>query len=241
MSRYLHLSPFSQHFKIRPLGTDELTALINWYLLFLPHRLFRGVSYFALIFLAAGPLLKENLLLFSLRGRRTFLVLLALLPLMALYTWWYSFYNHFGVTALGENFAGNSITAEALFYGASLSLRAGAVALFISCLLAVFTADKVVYLFGRLSPKLSLFIAILLRSAPRTLAYARRISISQQGLGRGPGPFERLEDRVRERSEITWLAAPTAWQDGQASKIRERTPELWARLVQRFPEIASYG
>ena len=97
---------------------------------------------------------------FSLRGSRALLVLLALLPLMALYTWWYSFYNHFGVTALGENFAGNSITAEALFYGASLSLRAGAVALFISCLLAVFTADKVVYLFGRLSPKLSLFIAI---------------------------------------------------------------------------------
>ncbi len=124
---------------------------------------------------------------FSLRGSRALLVLLALLPLMALYTWWYSFYNHFGVTALGENFAGNSITAEALFYGASLSLRAGAVALFISCLLAVFTADKVVYLFGRLSPKLSLFIAILLRSAPRTLAYARRISVSQQGIGRGPG------------------------------------------------------
>ena len=47
------------------------------------------------------------------------------------------------------------------------------------------TAYKIVYLFGRISPRLSLFLSILLRTVPRVKTRAKRIEISREGIGRG--------------------------------------------------------
>ena len=46
------------------------------------------------------------------------------------------------------------------------------------CIFKLITADKVVYLFGRISPRLSLFLSILLRTIPRIKVRAQRIEIS---------------------------------------------------------------
>ncbi|MCQ2291383.1 MAG: hypothetical protein MJZ63_08970 [Muribaculaceae bacterium] len=49
---------------------------------------------------------------------------LCLVPLGAVYTGFYAFYNHFGVTALGHNFIGNSFTLEAVARGGARAVSA---------------------------------------------------------------------------------------------------------------------
>jgi len=123
----------------------------------------------------------------KLNGRRAFVFNLCLVPLMFVYAGFYAYYNHFGVTVLRQNFIGNSITVESLAYGLMLGFSIAAVLMWASCIFAVFSADKVVYLFGKISPKLSLFLSIIFRSVPRIKQSARRINTSQQGVGRGIG------------------------------------------------------
>lgn len=109
----------------------------------------------------------------------------ALLPLAAVFALYYSSYTHFGVTVLQQNFIGNAMTLESLIYGLILGLTAAGVVMWFSCVYCVFTTDKVVYLFGRVSPRLSLLLAILLRMIPRIKNQARRIQTAQAGIGKG--------------------------------------------------------
>ena len=103
----------------------------------------------------------------KLRGKRALVLDLALIPLIAVYAFIYSSYNHFGVTNLGANFIGNQITLESVVYGCVIGVRIASGVMLASCMFVIVSADKVVYLFGRISPKLSLFLAILMRGIPR--------------------------------------------------------------------------
>ena len=47
-------------------------------------------------------------------GWRAFVFNTVLLPLIAAYAFYYSTYNHFGVTVLHQNFIGNNMTLESL-------------------------------------------------------------------------------------------------------------------------------
>ena len=138
------------------------------------HPVFLGISYLA----AFAYSVKLN-------GRRGLIFDLVLIPLMALYVLWYSYYHHFGVTVMRQNFFGNDMTLESMIYGIVIAVTIASVIMWMSCFFAVVSSDKVVYLFGRISPKLSLFLSILLRSVPRVKQTARRIEISQEGVGKG--------------------------------------------------------
>lgn len=144
----------------------------------------------------------------KLSGRRALRFGLSLLPLMALYVLWYAANNHFGVTALFRNSAGNMITLQAIVQGTVIAVTVSSVLLWFSCVNAIITADKTVYLFGRISPHLSLFLAILLRMVPRIRKEAQRITTAQCCIGRGPGqgnPLERVRNFLRIVSmTITW-------------------------------------
>ena len=133
---------------------------------------------------------------------------LCLLPLVAAFALYYSSYTHFGMTVLRQNFVGNNMTLEALVYGAVLGISVASACIWFSCVYAVFTTDKVVYLFGKVSPRLSLFLAILLRMVPRIKKEAKRINMAQQGIGRGVNQgsfFARVHNGVRIFSMlITW-------------------------------------
>lgn len=110
---------------------------------------------------------------------------LCLIPLATLWAVYYAAYHHFGVTPLQYNFIGNAITLEALAYGGALGAAGASMAMWMSCVHRVFCTDKIVYLFGRVSPKLSLFLAMLLRMIPRIKAHGRRIAVAQYCIGRG--------------------------------------------------------
>ena len=133
---------------------------------------------------------------------------LVLIPLIVGYGLYYSSYNHFGVTNLKQNMIGNQITLESMVYGMVLGCVLAGLIMWMSCVYSVFSSDKVVYLFGRVSPKLSLFLAILLRMVPRIKTEARRIHTAQRGIGRGINQgslLQRIRNGMRIISMlITW-------------------------------------
>ena len=141
-------------------------------------------------------------------GWKAFVFNAILIPLIAAFALYYSNFNHFGVTVLRQNMIGNNMTVESLVYGFALGVTAAGVLMWFSCIYTVFTTDKVVYLFGKVSPRLSLFLAILLRMVPRIKKEAKKINTAQRGIGRGANQgnvFQRLRNSIRILSIlITW-------------------------------------
>ena len=148
--------------------------------------------------------------LYSVRrnGWKALVFNLLLLPLIATFALYYSTHNHFGVTVLDKNFIGNNLTLESLVYGFVLGIAAAGVCIWFSCVYSVFTTDKVVYLFGKVSPPASLFLAILLRMVPRIKKEAKKIHTAQQGIGKGicqGNLYQRMRNGIRILSMlITW-------------------------------------
>jgi energy-coupling factor transport system permease protein len=142
-------------------------------------------------------------------GRRGLIFDVVLLVLIILYAWFYSAYNHFGVTDLGVNFAGNKITLESIVSGLVIATKAASVVMWIFCMHCVVSSDKVVYLFGRISPRLSLYFSILLRTVPRIGARSRSVNEALKGVGRGAGQGSiprRIANRARIFSIVlTWV------------------------------------
>lgn len=155
---------------------------------------------------------------------------LVLLPLIGAFALYYSSYTHFGVTVLEQNFIGNNITLESLVYGIVLGLIVAGVMIWFSCVYSVFSSDKVVYLFGRVSPRLSLFLSILLRMVPRIKKEAKKINMAQRGIGKGINQgniFMRLRNCIRIFSMlITWtidsLTSSSESMQSRGSTLRGR-------------------
>lgn len=164
-------------------------------------------------------------------GHKALTFNLCLLPCIVAFSLCYSSYHHFGLTVLRQNFIGNNMTVEALVYGAVLGTAVAGVMIWMSCVYSVFSSDKVVYLFGRVSPPLSLFLAIVLRMVPRIKAEAKRIHTARQGLGKGirQGSFpQRLKNGIRIFSMlISWtissLATASDSMRSRGSTLRGRT------------------
>lgn len=121
----------------------------------------------------------------KLNGKRAARFNLFLIPCIILYTAWYASYHHFGVTNLWANRLGNFITWESIVVGFIRGVKAAAIIMEFSCIFATVTSDKIVYLFGSISPKLSLFFSILLRSVPRIKKQMKKIDEARKGLGGG--------------------------------------------------------
>lgn len=165
------------------------------------------------------------------RGVKAAIFDAALLPFIAMFAWYYSRFHHFGVTVWERNFLGNNMTLESFVYGLVLGFVIAGVLIWLGCVFHIFTTDKVVYLFGKVSPRISLFLAILLRMCPRIGREAKRINMAQRGIGRGAdqgNAFQRLKNAVRIFSMlITWMIGALALlSDSMASRgssLRGRT------------------
>lgn len=104
--------------------------------------------------------------------------------LWAVYPFVYASYNHFGVTSVYVNFIGNQITIESFLYGASLAVRGASLVMWLECLYQVFSSDKVGYLLGRVSARLALYFAILLRTVPQVCQKWREVCRAREGIGK---------------------------------------------------------
>ena len=156
---------------------------------------------------------------------------LCLIPCAAAFALYYSSYHHFGVTVLQQNFVGNNMTLESLVYGFVVGISVAGVCIWMSCVYSVFSSDKMVYLFGTVSPRLSLFLAILLRMVPRIKKEAQKIHTAQKGIGRGIAQgslWQRIKNAVRIFSMlITWtidsLMTASDSMRSRGSSLRGRT------------------
>lgn len=193
------------------MGFESCHPAVNF--LFFAAVIYGSVAFQHPVFLAISCLcafafsMKRN-------GKRAVIFNLCLLPLVVCFALYYSSYHHFGVTVLKQNFIGNNLTVESFVYGMVTGLRAAAVCMWLSCLFRVVSSDKVLYLFGRVSPRLSLFLTILLRFIPRIGREARKINLAQKGIGRGSNQgnlFRRLVNCLRIFSMlITWMISALA-------------------------------
>lgn len=104
----------------------------------------------------------------SLTGRRqTGRALCYVLPVMVLAAAVNPAFSHAGATILTYLPSGNPLTLESLAYGLGAGAMLGGVMLWFACCTKVMTADKLVYLFGRAAPALSLVLSMTLRFVPR--------------------------------------------------------------------------
>lgn len=78
----------------------------------------------------------------------------------------------------------NAVTSEAYLYGFMIAVLLVSVIQWCACARSLLTADKWMYLFGRIIPTLGLIFSMILRFVPLMRARYRQIHEGQQGLGR---------------------------------------------------------
>ena len=93
-------------------------------------------------------------------------------------------FNHEGATILAYLPGGNPLTLESIIYGMAAGLMLAAVLCHFSCFNKVMTSDKLVYLFGRISPALSLVFSMSLRMVPMFIEQTKQVSAAQRCIGR---------------------------------------------------------
>ena len=210
------------------MGFESCHPAVNF--LFFAAAIYGSVAFQHPVFLAISCLcafafsMKRN-------GKRAVIFNLCLLPLVVCFALYYSSYHHFGVTVLKQNFIGNNLTVESFVYGLVIGLRFATLCMWLEAIFRVVTSDKVVYLLGRVSPRLSLFLTILLRFIPRVGREARKINLAQKGIGRGSNQgnvVQRFINCLRIFSMlITWMISALALESdsmrSRGSLLRGRT------------------
>ena len=114
---------------------------------------------------------------------------------------------HQGVTLLAYLPSGNPLTLESILYGLAASGMLLAALLWFSCVTAVLTTDKFVYLFGRIAPALGLVLSMTVRFVPRFAARFREVRAARRCLA--PAGQEGLIARLRELAAV--LSAMVSW------------------------------
>lgn len=116
--------------------------------------------------------------------------------------------HHFGSRKTGFTFRGNSITLDAAVYGMVLGIILVSVLSWMNCVYCVFTSDKIIYLFGRISPKASLYLSLLFRMLPCIKDRWKKTREAQHNIGRDISQGTVLE-RIHHMNQI--LSSVTTW------------------------------
>ena len=117
--------------------------------------------------------------LYGLTGWKTHGYTIALFVAMALMN---PIFNHNGATVLFV-MNDNPVTLEACLYGLSAAGMIVAVLYWFRAFSFVMTSDKLLYVFGGISPRLALLLSMTLRYVPLFGAQARKVSQAQKALG----------------------------------------------------------
>lgn len=106
--------------------------------------------------------------------------------------------NHAGVTILGYLPWDNPLTLESIVYGIASAIMLSSVVFWFSSFNTVMTADKLVYLFGRIVPSLGLVLSMAFRFVPRFTEQFREVRAAQRMLGREKNGFiEKTKTAIR--------------------------------------------
>ncbi len=148
-------------------------AFVIAFSMFLMHPICLGISLFSSC-------------LYSVRlqgGKAVRLILFTLLPLSLFTAMLNPLFSHRGVTVLAYFPSGNPLTLESIYYGMAAAAMLACIVCWFSAFNIVMTSDKLVFLFGRLVPSLSLVLSMTLRFVPRFIAKAKEVTAVRKCLG----------------------------------------------------------
>lgn len=93
-------------------------------------------------------------------------------------------FNHEGATILTYFPNGNPLTLESIYYGLFASGMLFCILIWFSCYNEIMTSDKIIFLFGKILPALSLLLSMAMRFVPRFRKQFIKIANSQKCLGK---------------------------------------------------------
>lgn len=114
-------------------------------------------------------------------------------------------FNHEGITVLFYLRSDDPVTLEAVCFGLASAVMMGASILWFNCCNVVFTTDKIIYLFGRVIPSLSLLVSMTLRFVPRFKEYLQATLQVQRAM---QPPNHKLETL---KQALTAFSATVSW------------------------------
>ena len=117
-------------------------------------------------------------------------------------------FNHEGVTILAYLPSGNPLTLESVIYGVASAFMLASVLCRFSVFNKIFTSDKLICLFGRILPSLSLIISMTLRFVPRFKVQLKAVTDAQKCVGRDITSGS-LKRRIKNGLDI--LSSMTSW------------------------------
>ena len=128
-----------------------------------------------------------------------------LLPILIMMAVMNPIFNHEGVTILWYLPNDNPITLEAICFGLASAVMMGASIVWFNCCNTVFTSDKIIYLFGRVIPALSLMISMTLRFVPRFKNFLQSVLRTQQAMHKPENTKEKLGQALAAFSAtVSW-------------------------------------
>lgn len=146
---------------------------------------------------------------FKLQGKKCISYLIKfILPFIILITFFNGFVNHYGVTILFVLKDGNNFTLEALIYGFVSAVKIANMLLWIECFNEIITSERIIYLFGRLSPRIALILSMVLRFIPLIRNQSEEIIKAEKGIGNSnyTNVFDKLKKALRRISIlISWV------------------------------------
>lgn len=120
-----------------------------------------------------------------LKGRKAIKqAVLLVLPVFCVSAIFNPLFSHEGATILFYFKTGNPVTLESILYGMASGGMICSMILWFSCLNEVITSDKLMYLFGKVLPAMSLVLSMTLRFIPRFQVQITKISNAQKCVGR---------------------------------------------------------
>ena len=144
--------------------------------------------------------------LLYLQGKKGFLRQVGyLVPILVMMAIMNPMFNHEGVTILWYLPNDNPITMEAICFGLASAVMMGASIVWFNCCNTVFTSDKIIYLFGRVIPALSLMISMTLRFVPRFKNFLQSVLRTQQAMHKPENTKEKLQQALAAFSAtVSW-------------------------------------
>lgn len=117
-------------------------------------------------------------------------------------------FNHEGMTIICYLPSDNPLTLESIIYGAAAAMMLWSVICHFSCFNKIMTSDKLVYLFGKIIPALSLILSMVLRFVPKFKAQLKTVSKAQKYVGRDVSQGNIID---RARNGIKILSVMITW------------------------------
>lgn len=128
-----------------------------------------------------------------------------LLPILLLVAIINPLFNHEGMTILWYLPNDNPVTLEAIIYGLAASVMMAASIIWFNCCNEVFTSDKIIYLFGRVIPAMSLLISMTLRFVPRFKNFLQSVIRTQKAMRQPENVKEKLQQALSAFSAtVSW-------------------------------------